>query len=231
MFLSPRHNVDLRCYLVTGRDRSRPDDLRGIIPITQAAVRGGAGIIQVRSKPLTARALTELTSAVAHAVHEVNPRTRVVVDDRVDVAAALMRRGEPVHGAHIGQSDLPPRDARRILGPEAIVGLSAATEDEVAEAEELGDVIDYIGAGPYRLTPTKGDATNPLGIDGYRRVLAATHLPVVAIGDVTSQDAPELAQLGIAGLAVVRGIMHAEDPEAAARAIVTGFEDGKAKRT
>lgn len=211
---------DLRCYLVTG-----DGEPRHVIDVARSAAAGGAGVVQVRSKPISARALTELTERVARAVAEVNPATRVLVDDRVDVAAALMRRGVPVHGVHLGQDDLPVRDARALLGPEAVIGLTTGTLELVRAVHDVADVVDYIGAGPFRPTPTKDSGRPPVGLVGYPELVAASPVPVVAIGDVRAADAADLAATGVAGVAVVRGFMNAQDPAAVARDILAGFGD------
>ena len=211
---------DLRCYLVTG-----DGEPHHIIDVARSAAAGGAGVVQVRSTPISARALPELTERVALAVAEVNPATRVLVDDRVDVAAALMRRGVPVHGVHLGQDDLPVRDARTLLGPEAIIGLTTGTLELVRAVHDIADVVDYIGAGPFRPTPTKDSGRPPVGLAGYPELVAASPVPVVAIGDVRAADATDLAATGVAGVAVVRGFMNAQDPAAVAREILAGFGD------
>lgn len=209
---------DLRCYLVTG-----DGEPRHIIDVARAAAAGGAGVVQVRSKPISARALTELAEQVALAVAGTNPDTRVLVDDRVDVAAALMHRGVPIHGVHLGQDDLPVRDARALLGPEALIGLTTGTLELVRAVHDIADVVDYIGAGPFRPTPTKDSGRPPVGLAGYPELVTASPVPVVAIGDVRATDAAELAATGVAGVAVVRGFMNAQDPAAVARQILAGF--------
>ena len=229
--------VDYRVYLVTsGTDQHTVD--------TAAAVaRGGAGIIQVRAKDLSAQQYTELVCAVADAVAKVNEgrgadetrcgtyindayagETKVVVDDRADVALAARLRGSVVHGVHLGQDDLDPVAARQMLGEDAIIGLTTGTLELVEQAQEYHQqhpgVLDYLGAGPFRPTPTKKSGRTPLGVDGYPPLVAATELPIVAIGDVTPDDVADLSATGIAGCAMVRSLMNADDPTAeAARAL------------
>lgn len=213
--------LDLRCYFVTGRPQD-PAGLASVVDIAAAAARGGAGVIQLRSKPINVRDLTELAITTAAAVHEANPHTRVLIDDRVDVAAALMPNHH-IHGVHIGQDDLDPRFARKVLGPKAIIGLTTGTLELVHQANEYADVIDYIGAGPFRPTPTKESGRSPLGLEGYPPLVAASTLPVVAIGDVRADDASALAGTGVAGVALVREFMNSADPQALARRISSSF--------
>ena len=214
----------LTCYFVTGRipDLDWEEECAEITRIAAEAAAGGAGVIQVRSKPITVRQLTELSIKVAAAVANANPNTAVLIDDRVDVAAALMAEHN-IHGAHIGQDDLDPRLARAVLGENAIIGLTTGTLELVEGANDYADVIDYVGAGPFRPTPTKNSGREPLGLAGYPALVAASAVPVVAIGDVRAEDATELAATGVAGLAIVRGIMQAEDPKAYAESVVSQF--------
>lgn len=216
--------LDLRCYLVTSGTGRRT------VETAAAAAAGGAGMIQVRDKQASTAELLELTCAVAAAVHRARPSARVVVDDRADVAFAARRLGAEVHGVHLGQDDLPVASARAMLGPEAIIGLTTGTLETVRRAEELRGLLDYVGAGPFRPTPTKDSGRTPLGVDGYRSLVAETGLPVVAIGGITAQDVPSLARTGIAGVALVRELMDADDPERAAREIVSALESGRASR-
>lgn len=209
-------NLDLRCYLVTGAPHEK------VVDVAAAAAAGGAGVVQVRSKPISVRDLTVLAIEVAAAVQKANPATRVLIDDRVDVAAALMPEHN-IHGVHIGQDDLDPRLARQVLGKDAIIGLTTGTLPLVQQANEYADVIDYIGAGPFRPTPTKDSGREPLGLNGYPALVEASRVPVVAIGDVRAEDAADLAATGVAGVAIVRGFMNSADPRATARQVLTGF--------
>ncbi|SDS35785.1 thiamine phosphate synthase [Corynebacterium timonense] len=210
--------LDLRCYFVTG---AGPD----VVARARAAALGGAGLIQVRSKPISARELYHLGREVATAVREVSPTARVLIDDRVDVALALREYG--VAGVHLGHDDLDVRVARDLLGPEAIIGLTTGTVELVRAANELAGYVDYIGAGPFRDTPTKDSGRAPIGLEGYPALVREATMPVVAIGDVTAEDAADLAATGVAGLAIVRGIMNAPDPRSYVRRVVDEFERGR----
>lgn len=215
--------LDLRAYLVTSGTGPR------VAEVAAAAARGGAGVVQVRAKDLDGRALLDLVTAVAQAVAAASPTTRVLVDDRADVAWAARRRGAPVHGVHLGQDDLPPDDARALLGPDAVIGLTTGTLDLVRAADRYADVIDYVGAGPFRLTPTKDSGRPPLGVEGYPPLVAASRVPVVAIGDVTPDDVPALAGTGVAGVAMVRAVMGAADPQAVVHGCVEAWESARSQ--
>lgn len=209
--------LDLRCYLVTSGTGRRT------VEVAAEAAAAGAGVVQVRAKEATAAELLGLVVAVAEAVRAANPATRVLVDDRADIAFAARLRGAPVHGVHLGQDDLPVADARALLGPEAVIGLTTGTLELVRAAEAVRDQVDYLGAGPFRRTPTKDSGRPPLGVEGYVPLVAVSSLPVVAIGDVTPADSAALAGTGVAGVALVRAVMAASDPAAVVREVLTGF--------
>lgn len=207
---------DLRCYLVTSGSGRRTVD------VAAAAAAAGAGVVQVRAKDLDTRALLDLCRAVLGAVGAANPRTRVLVDDRADVAYAA-----GLHGVHLGQDDLPVADARRLLGPDAVIGLTAGTLALTEAAAEVAGLIDYIGAGPFRITPTKDSGRPPLGCAGYPPIVAASPVPVVAIGDVGVADVAGLRATGIAGVAMVRAVMAAPDPGAVVRAALAEWDPAR----
>lgn len=154
--------------------------------------------MQVRSKPISARDLTALAAAVADAVCAANPATRVLINDRVDVAAALMPTHH-IHGVHIGQDDLNPRLARAVLGPEAIIGLTTGTLELVRAANAYADVIDYVGAGPFRPTPTKDSGRPPIGVEGYPALVQASRCLWWRSAMCVSTTSPLLPRLGLRG--------------------------------
>ncbi|GAB3667273.1 thiamine phosphate synthase [Nocardioides korecus] len=205
----------LDLYLVT--DSTSCGD-RGVAETVRLAVRGGVTLVQVREPGLNTRDLCALTREV----QEVLAGTGVplVVNDRVDVAFAV-----GADGVHLGQGDLPPDVARRLLGSQALIGLSVSTTTQVAQAEALnsqGPVVDYLGLGPVWATPTKPEAADPLGVDLAGALAASTDLPCVAIGGIKSANAAAVRATGVAGLAVVSAVCAATDPTAAASALRSG---------
>lgn len=219
--MKTRAQLDLRCYVVTGNGSQ--DDI--VVTAAQAAA-GGAGVIQVRSKPIGAGQLLKLAEKVSLAVAEANPATKILIDDRVDIAAILMRRGLPVHGVHVGQSDIPVTDARQLLGPDAIIGLTTGTAELIQQANEYADIIDYVGAGPFRPTPTKDSGRAPIGLEGYPQLVELSKLPIVAIGDVQPADVASLASTGIAGVAMVRAFIETPSATELAQQIIADFSAG-----
>lgn len=219
--MKTRAQLDLRCYVVTGNGSQ--DD---IVATAAQAAAGGAGVIQVRSKPIGAGQLLKLAEKVSLAVAEANPSTKILIDDRVDIAAILMRRGLPVHGVHVGQSDILVTDVRELLGPDAIIGLTTGTAELIQQANEYADIIDYVGAGPFRPTPTKDSGRAPIGLEGYPQLVELSKLPIVAIGDVQPADVAALASTGIAGVAMVRAFIEAPSATELAQQIIADFSDG-----
>lgn len=175
-------------------------------------------VVQIRPKPASPGGIRAAPCA-ARDVHEwcarvldlVDPtRTLVLVDDRVDVAAALSDRG--CAGVHLGQDDCPIPVAREMLGPDALVGLSTHSMEQVVEGAELA--VDYLGFGPVHATPTKGYERG-LGAEACWLATQGTSLPVFAIGGIDATNVGELARIG--RVAVSSAILAAEDPGRAAR--------------
>jgi thiamine-phosphate pyrophosphorylase len=208
----------LPLYLVTDTALCSP---RSVPDVVASAVEGGATCVQVRDKHAGGRDLLELLVAVAAAV---GGRVPVLVDDRVDVFLAARARGARVDGVHIGQSDLPAALVRAMVGPGAVVGLSAATPEQFRAAACLpAGTVDYLGVGAVHATATKPDHPAPLGIDGFAALMASAPLPCVAIGGITAVDAQPLRRAGAAGIAVVSALCAAADPRQAARGLLEAW--------
>jgi thiamine-phosphate pyrophosphorylase len=195
----------VRLMLVTDDGLVRGRDL---VLLAQAAERGGVTSVQLRLKQATARELAQLVRRLVQAL-----RIPVLVNDRPDVAIAA-----GAAGAHLGPDDIPIELARSIAPPGFVLGASVGNEAEAAAAGGA----DYWGIGPWRATPTKMDAGTGLGADGFSRLLQlAGGKPTLAIGGVTPEDVPVILQAGGKGVAVVSGILGAEeDVEEAARLYV-----------
>ena len=199
-------SLDLSVYLITDPVLCAG---RGLVDTVLAAVRGGAGIVQLRDKHASDAALIEQGQALKRAL--TGTGAMLIVNDRIEVALAI-----GADGVHVGQSDAAAATARAVLGPDAIVGLSIQTQ---AHAESLDpEVIDYVGVGPVFATDTKPDHAAPLGFGGLARVCTACALPAVAIGGLRPEHVDAVFAAGAQGVAVVSAICAASDPEAAARA-------------
>ena len=226
-----RDRFDLRAYFVVG-----PDDTKGrpVADVVAAALRGGATFIQLRAKHADARDLTAMAEAIAAVIAQAGKADTVafVIDDRVDAAWQCRELGIKVDGVHIGQDDMMPEQARAMLGPDAIIGLSAEILPHIKTANALPDgTIDYIGAGPLHYTATKPDAAaveadgtkHALGIAGAQLLCEASRYPVVVGGGVHADDVPALARTAADGWFVVSAIAAADDPERATRELLQAW--------
>jgi thiamine-phosphate pyrophosphorylase len=190
----------------------------GLAPIEQlpeavaAAIRGNVRSVQLRAKGLSTLQQLELARALLQVCQAAG--VPLIVNDRVDIALAAGADG--AHVGHIGEEDLAPQDARRLLGPGAIVGVSVGSAQEARAAAAAG--ASYVSAGPMFTTTTKPNAGPAAGVPLLRAVRNATRLPVVAIGGITAERAPALYAAGADGVCVGAAILKSSDPEAAARA-------------
>ena len=202
----------LRLYLVTNRYQ---DSLENFLEKVETACRSGVTIIQLREKNLTTNQYYQL----AKQVKEITDAYQVplIIDDRLDVCLAV-----DATGLHIGDDELPVSVARQVLGPEKILGVTAKTVKRALEAEEGG--ADYLGTGAIFPTTTKENAPITL-ISTLKTICQTVAIPVVAIGGLTSENIDQLAETGIAGVAVVRDLMQAEDMEAKTQAFLTKLDD------
>lgn len=194
----------LRLYLVTDAALSRGRSLEDVV---SAAVQGGVGCVQLREKQRDTRDFVALAVSLKAMLSA--QRIPLVINDRIDVTLAC-----GADGVHLGQSDMPVQDARRLLPAEVFIGWSVETLQDVQRATHLP--VDYLGVSPVFATPTKTDTSAPWGLDGLRQVRAATPLPLVAIGGIDPDNALQVLQAGADGLAVVSAICSADDPRAAA---------------
>lgn len=194
---------DPRLYLVTDPDLL---GVRSLVDVVRAAVAGGATLVQLRDKAAEGRALAEAARALVAALAPTG--VPLLVNDRVDVALAA-----GAQGVHLGQRDLAPGDARRMLGPGAIIGLSI---EALGELDAPLDDVDYVAASPVFATATKADVAPPLGLAGVAAMHARAGRPVVGIGGIGAANAAAVMAAGAAGIAVVSAILAAPDPRAAA---------------
>jgi thiamine-phosphate pyrophosphorylase len=189
--------------------------------LASAALAGGADCIQLREKrPCTTRTLLDHAARIAARCREKG--ALLVVDDRVDVALAA-----GAGGVHLGQEDLPHDVARRLGGPDLLLGGTANSE---AEARALATApIDYLGVGPVFGTTSKASPAPKLGVDRLRAIVEASPVPVVAIGGITVGRVAELIQAGVFGIAVLSGVCCAADPREATAQYAAALEEALAR--
>ena len=199
---------DWSLYLVTDRGLSMG---RSLFEICQAAIRGGVSVVQLREKNLDSRAFFKEGLALKDLL--ASNRIPFIINDRIDIALAL-----DADGVHLGQSDIPLQIARKILGPEKIIGWSIDSPDQILSDEAT--VADYLAIGPIFNTATKTDAAQPWGIDGMRKARSMTDKPLVAIGGIKESNLAEVIAAGADSVAVVSAIVGAEDVESATKRLL-----------
>ncbi|MCL2193603.1 MAG: thiamine phosphate synthase [Treponema sp.] len=206
--------IDYTLYLVTDRELMAAETIEECV---EQAILGGCTVVQLREKTASAHDFYQ----TALRVRELTARLGVplIINDRADIALAV-----DADGVHVGQSDLPYEMARRIIGHDKIVGVSASNLAEALAAAEMG--ADYLGVGAMFATDTKGDA-KLTGIDELRQICEKVKIPVVVIGGINKDTVPLFRGAGIDGIAVVSAIVAQKDATMAARELKTLFDDGK----
>jgi thiamine-phosphate pyrophosphorylase len=214
--------VDLRLYALLD-----PDNAGGhALPRLAELIAPATTLVQLRDKHGTTREMV----ARARALHAVLSPRRIplLVNDRVDVALAC-----GAEGVHVGWDDMEPADARRLLGPKAIIGLSIKSVTQ-AEAAPL-DQLDYVAIGGVFTTISKNNPDPPVGLDGFRTILAAIRrrapgMPVAAIAGIDTNNAGDVIAAGAGGVSVISALSRAPDPAAAATTLRGVIDAALAKR-
>jgi thiamine-phosphate pyrophosphorylase len=196
-----------RLYLVTDRHRTAG---RPLLEVVAAALQGGVDAVQLREKDLSARELLALGELLRDLCDRYG--ARLVINDRIDVARAVR-----ADGAHLPSHSFHPREARRLLGGSALIGVSTHSLAEVHAAHDAG--ADFIVFGPVFDTPSKRPFGAPVGLESLAQVAHATATPVVAIGGITAAHVPALRATAASGIAVISAILAAPDPCGAALAL------------
>ncbi len=199
---------DLGVYVVTDRACCEP---RSVEEVIRAAIDNGATLVQLRDKNIDARPMLALGRKLLDLLRPAG--IGLVVNDRIDVAQVL-----DADGVHIGQQDIPYPEARRLLGPAKIIGVSVGSEAEARDA--AGWDVDYVGVGPVFPTATKPDAGIALGPDETARLARISGHRAVAIGGIDAANAATLYAAGLEGVAVISAVCSAPDPGAATRSLV-----------
>ncbi|MFZ7113009.1 MAG: thiamine phosphate synthase [Desulfatiglandales bacterium] len=188
------------------------------VELTGLAIAGGADTIQFRQKTGSTRELIDMARQMRRLCEDAG--VSFIVNDRVDVALAA-----DAHGVHLGQDDFPIPLARKLLGPDWIIGGSASDLDEARIC--LSEGADYVGFGPVFPTTSKDDAGPVSGIALLKEVVESIPLPIVAIGGITVENAWEVMETGAKGIAVISAVCCRKDPTAAARALKEALTRGK----
>lgn len=193
----------LKLYLVTDRGLSLGRDIEWVV---SEAVKGGVSIVQLREKDIDTREFVELGKRLKALLTPLG--VPLIINDRVDVALAV-----DADGVHIGQSDMPYEIARKLLGPDKIIGLSAENIDDILEANKLD--VDYVAISPVYSTTTKTDTAAPFGLDGVEKAVKLSVHPTVCIGGMNEKTVADVMARGTDGVAVVSAIVSAPSPREA----------------
>ena len=196
----------LKLYAITDRSWLNGETLADEV---EKALRGGATIVQLREKGLDHDALLQEAIEIGALCHRYS--VPFIINDDVQIALEC-----GADGVHVGQEDMAAAEARRLLGPDRIVGVTCKTVEQAIEAERQG--ADYLGSGAMFPSLAKPGATG-ISFDTLRAICAAVETPVVAIGGITHENVDKLRDTGIAGVCVVGAIFAQPDPEQAARAL------------
>ncbi|MBU3205079.1 thiamine phosphate synthase [Clostridium algidicarnis] len=191
-------NIDYKLYLVTDRDLLKNTDLYTAV---EEAIKGGVTLVQLREKDITTLDFYNTALNIKKVTDKYD--IPLIINDRMDIALAVN-----ASGVHIGQKDMPCTIARKILGNDKILGVSATTLSQAIKAEKEG--ADYIGVGAIFNTSTKQDA-KPVSIDTLKEIKETLSIPVVAIGGITSKNIHLLDSSNIDGIAVISDILGKED--------------------
>lgn len=205
----------LKLCLVTHQQHHSLDNYEQFI---RQAVHGGVTMVQLRNKGEPAL-VRELARALTRLLRPMN--VPLIINDDVDFALEL-----DADGVHLGQSDRPPEEARRMLGTDKIIGLSIETIEQLEQANQL-DCIDYIGASAVFPSQTKTDCKTIWGLEGLKKIVTMSKHPVVAIGGINTDNARDVMQTGAAGLAVVSAIHEHKQPDLAAMQLIREINKGE----
>ena len=201
--------VDWSVYVIV--DPRKVPESSTLMGVVEAALKGGAGVIQLRDKQSTGAQLVELARSLqarcdAHGA-------AFIVNDRVDVALAA-----GADGVHLGPDDIPIGDARQIA-PHLILGASAGEPGAARKAVDAG--ADYLGVGAmFDARPSKPDASGPRGPEALRKIRDIVDVPIVGIGGITAGTAPSVIRAGADGVAVIREVVASDDPRAATSSLL-----------
>ncbi|TGN20976.1 thiamine phosphate synthase [Leptospira idonii] len=188
-------------YLVTDRSYCIHHPLEEVIA---QSIKGGVKMVQLREKDISTRDFLDLAIRLKNLLVKTN--VPLIINDRLDIALAA-----GAEGLHLGQTDLPATYARKILGEEAIIGLSIESMDDFYQLPAQAN-LDYLGISPIFSTQTKLDTKEPWGLDGLKRIRSMTQLPLVAIGGINEKNAKSVIEAGADSLAVVSYLCSAESP-------------------
>lgn len=201
--------VDFSLYLITDRHQTSGRDLPAVV---EAALAGGVRAVQLREKDLTPRELL----VIARTMRELTGRygAKLIINDRADIALAA-----GADGVHLGEASIPAAAARRILGPDRLIGVSCHDTEGALAAETSG--ADFITFGPVYPTPSKATYGPPVGVERLSETAELLRIPVFALGGIKRENTSEVMATGAAGVALISAIIAAGNPTEEARVFLS----------
>lgn len=198
-------DVNYKLYLVTDRSFLNGRSLKECV---EDSIKGGVTLVQVREKDISSREFYNIAKEVQEVTSKYN--VPLIINDRIDIALAIN-----ADGVHLGQSDMPIEIARKILGKDKIIGISAGNIEEALEAQNKG--ADYLGLGTTFFTGTKKDINKPIGLDGLKELTKNIKIPSVAIGGINETNSKSVMETGVNGISVISAILNNDDIETATK--------------
>lgn len=201
--------IDYSLYLITDRSFLKGKSLKSAV---EQAILGGVTLVQVREKNISTREFYNVALEVKEITNYY--KVPIIINDRIDIAQAI-----DAEGVHLGQSDMPIKFARKILGYDKVIGISVGNVKEAIDAEEDG--ADYLGIGTVFYTGTKKDIKTPIGIEGLKEICNNIKIPSVAIGGVSKINFREVLSAGVNGISVISAILGENDIKQAAKNLIS----------
>lgn len=188
--------------------------------VIEKVIKEGISLVQLRSKKTDTKTFFDIALRISRILIPLN--IPFIINDRVDIALACQ-----ADGVHLGQKDLPLPTARKILGRDKIIGITAPNIELAKKAESQG--ADYLGVGPVFYTESKQKAIKPLGIKKLSLIRRNINIPILAIGGIAPQNAAEVMSTGVDGVAVISAVLGSEDPEASTQELIQEIKKQRTK--
>jgi len=204
--------VDFSLYLITDRHQTMG---RPLVAVVRQALEGGVRTVQLREKDLSSRELFKLAEELRLITSQYG--ARLLINDRVDIALAI-----DADGVHLGAASQPVSTARRLLGPQRLIGYSAHSVPQAAQAAAEG--ADFVTFGPVFFTPSKSDYGEPLGVDQLRSASEALTIPVFALGGVKRENIAQVMAAKAHGIALISAVIAAADPKTETASLLQAIE-------
>lgn len=199
-----KNKIDYTLYLCTDRGLMSCETIEQSV---ERGIMGGCSVVQLREKDCSSREFLELALRVKKITRKYN--VPLIINDRLDIALLV-----GADGVHLGQSDLPCKEVRKLAGDDFIIGVSAAAVDEAVKAQ--ADGADYLGVGAMYQTATKTN-TRPVTIEKLKEIISSVNIPIVAIGGINLKTIPDFQGVNLNGFAVVSAVVASQDIELAAK--------------